>query len=364
MIPEGGQFCPKCGTMAVEIADGQQTGQSMDVGTVQGADPNAVQSTIPGTGQTVNQSADQFVNQNVVQGAGIQQAGQNVNQGVNIQPDQFVNQAVTPAGNQTVNSGISPAAVQYAGQGTVQAAQADKHGSALWGILAFFISMIGLILFFLAGIEKIILYPTIIASVMAIVLGIVGLAKNGRLKAFPIIAFLISLTNLILCIIVIVAHSAGMQSGTQPVSVEYGGMVFQIPAGYTQAESTDTYTIYSTPKDNSALLFCTADGRIDDGVFQVSADQFEPGIEELVGQMMSSYKKEGSVFGLVSDKPCYEIVYSGTLDDGAGYSVVSLINNRAAGQMVFVMIFCPEAEKDGALQAYQSMLAAAKSAGQ
>ncbi len=389
IIPEGGQFCPKCGAKAVEVDGGQQVSQNIDPNIGQGINPNAdqivnqnaeqgaglqqaVQSADQGvnmqtsgefSGQTANPNVNQPVYPNVGQNANFQQINQNTNQAVyGQQANQYVNQAVNPNINQAVNPNVNQPVNPNMGQGVVQNVSAERKGPALFGISAFFISMLGLILFFTVGVDRIILLPTVIASVLGIVLGIIGLVKNGRLKAFPIIAFLICLTNLVLCTIVFVGSPVRrQQEAAKPVNVEYGGMDFQVPGGYQKADSAETYTIYSNPNDDSALLFCTADGRVDDGVFQVSADQFEPGIEELVGQMMTSYKKEGSVFGLVSEKPCYEIVYSGTLnEEEPGYAVVSLINNRAAGQMVFVMIFCPETGKDGALQAYQSMLAAAK----
>ena len=144
-----------------------------------------------------------------------------------------------------------------------------------------------------------------------------------------------------------------------PLSVVYGDINFTLPAGYAKSESSDTFTIYSASKDDSAIVFCEMAGGLDNETFIAAASQFDPSVESLVGQMMTSYQAAGAVNTAVCGLPCREIVYSGVLNGDTGYAAVSLINHYDSNKILMTMVVCSDKKKDKALNSYQEMLAGA-----
>ncbi|HAG69146.1 MAG TPA: hypothetical protein DCL38_04150 [Lachnospiraceae bacterium] len=234
---------------------------------------------------------------------------------------------------------------------SVNTRQPHRSASTFYGIASFLFSVVA----FFGGYKVL----TLSLALAAVVLGIIALVKNCRLKAFPIISFVIAGIDILFATIVLIggALSSNTAANTVPLKVSRAGIDFSLPASFTEAKSNDTYTIYSSSKDGSAIVFCEMDGGLPDETFIIGASQFDQSINDMVGQMMSSYEAAGSANTRVCNMPCRETIYSGTLGEEAGYAAVSLINNQDAGRMVLVMTVCTEAQKQSALNNYQSMLA-------
>ena len=369
VIPQGGSFCPKCGAQlparpsSNRNRNRNKNPKPQDIGSEASAfsaqtvpqsynpefiDPNAA----------VNNAAyynqAQFQGQSQFQGQGQGQAQGQAQAQAQIQPQPL------PQNNAYNNNyQAQPQVNMAASQAAVSADPGRKLGT-FFGVCSFLFSIVA----FFWSLHTKTTGLAIAAIVIAIVLGIAALVKHGRLMVFPILAFCFAFVDILITVIMLVGGMVAQRQAQEaamnpPIPVSYGGINFTLPAGYAESGSSDTYTIYSASKDGSAIVFCEMDGGLEDETFKVAASRFDPSVEALVGQMMTSYKAAGAVNTAVCGLPCREIVYSGVLNEETGYAAVSLINHFDSNKMVLVMIVCSDAKKEKALNSYQEMLAGA-----
>ena len=341
VIPQGGSFCPRCGAQVTARPSSNRNrnrsrnpkapGPETETASFPGqADPRYNDPAYTDPNAAANSAA--YYNQTQPQ----------------LQNGAFAN-----------NYQTQPQVSMAAGQAAVTANPGRKLGT-FFGICSFLFSIVG----FFWSLHTRTTGLAIAAIVIAIALGIAALVKHGRLIAFPILAFCFAFVDILITVIMLAGGALARKQAQElamnpPLSVTYGDINFTLPAGYAESESSDTYTIYGASKDDSAIVFCEMEGGLDNETFIAAASQFDPSVESLVGQMMTSYQAAGAVNTAVCGLPCREIVYSGILNGEPGYAAVSLTNHFDSNKMVMVMVVCSDKKKDKALNSYQEMLAGA-----
>ncbi len=354
VIPQGGSFCPKCGAQLPARPSSNRNKNRSRNPKPQGNGPEAASS----FGQTSPQGYNpEFIDPNaaVNNAAYYNQAQAQAQMQSQMQPQPM------PQNNAYNNNyQAQPQVNMAAGQAAVVSADSGRKLGTFFGICSFLFSIVA----FFWSMHTKTTGLAIAAVVIAIALGIAALVKHGRLIAFPILAFCIAFVDILITVIMLVGGALAQKQAQElamnpPITVTYGDINFTLPAGYAETNSADTHTIYSAANDGSAIVFCEMDGGLEDETFIAAASQFDPSVEALVGQLMSSYKAAGAVNTAVCGLPCREIVYSGVLNEETGYAAVSLINHYDSKKMVMVMIVCSDARKEKALNSYQEMLAGA-----
>ena len=225
-----------------------------------------------------------------------------------------------------------------------------KQFGPVLGIVALFFALIG----FFGDPPAL----TVIVSIISIILAIVALAKNGKLKGVSIAAVMISTASL-----VITFFSSVYKLDSSDVTysdVEYDGIIFSMPSLYDLNESNDGQLICTTENEKSVLIFTSTDTKISETQFKTVSDENNSKIDEMIAGFMEDYRCEGMRSTTVDGLPCIERLYSGMINGRDGCGIISVIDNITSDKVVIVLQLCTDSVKDSSIGVYTNLMISAK----
>lgn len=179
---------------------------------------------------------------------------------------------------------------------------------------------------------------TIIATIIALALAILSLVKKARLRAFSVIAVVLSVIML-----VVFGGSAAMRLATDamlPDPKEYtcGRIIFTIPGKFlSEVEEIEDGYDFSSDVGMSLLYLKQEKAGIPENQFRDNGENISNVIKDNVAGSLENVKPEGTQYRNVGDLACLITKYTGTRDGQDVVVKVALVNDPEAGCAVDVV---------------------------
>ena len=199
---------------------------------------------------------------------------------------------------------------------------------------------------------------TVIVSIISIILAIVALIKNGKLKGTAMVAIVISTASLV---ITYFSSAYGLSNTNVTYSdVEYGGIIFAMPSLFNLLESDGSQISYVSDDDKTVLIFASTDTKVSEEQFKTVSDEMGANIDEFIGNFIDEYKCEGVRNTTVDGLPCIECLYSGKINGNEGCAIISVVGDVSSDQLIFVLNFCTDSVKNRSIGIYTNLMISAK----